>query len=127
MERKPLTKKLDKLLLQILRLRENNTCVKCGKRIKGCDSQTSHIVPKGNGASQRRWDLLNVVLMCYRCHLGWWHKNPLDAAEWFANKYPARNNYLRIYRGGKPMPIKTPQMESLVEIFRQKIKEFEND
>lgn len=28
------------------------------------------------------FDLDNVKTLCYRCHLHWWHKNPVEAKEW---------------------------------------------
>ena len=24
----------------------------------------------------------NVKLLCYHCHLNWWHKHPLEASVW---------------------------------------------
>lgn len=29
-----------------------------------------------------------------KCHLNWWHKNPIEAAEWFKETYPDR--YLKL-------------------------------
>lgn len=122
-ERKKLTEKLDGLVKQILRLRENFICEKCGKPVKDSDAQTGHIVAKDNGASWRRFDLLNVSLFCGRCHLGWWHKQPLDATEWYKDKYPARYEYLSKYRGGKPAKISTAEMYDLVEQYTEKLKD----
>ena len=33
-------------------------------------------------------------MLCYHCHLEWWHKNPLEAAEWFKGYSPERYEYL---------------------------------
>jgi len=123
-KRKKLTDRLDDLCRQVVRLRDNNQCQKCGKIIKGSDSHPCHVVAKGSGASQRRWDLLNMFLGCMKCHR-WWHDNPTESGKWFAEKFPARNAYLEIYRYGKPAKITIAQMENLVEIFKDKIKDLE--
>jgi len=123
-KRKKLTDRLDDLCRQVVRLRDNNQCQKCGKIIKGSDSHPCHVVAKGSGASQRRWDLLNIFLGCMKCHR-WWHDNPTESGKWFAEKFPARNAYLEIYRYGKPAKITIAQMENLVEIFKDKIKDLE--
>lgn len=125
-KRKKLTEKLDGLIRQIVRLRDDNRCQKCGKFIEGSDSQPCHVVPKGKGASLRRFDLLNIFLGCMHCHR-WWHENILDANDWFKEKFPTRYAYLEIYRGGKPCPISTAEMESLVETCEQKLKELKGE
>jgi 5-methylcytosine-specific restriction endonuclease McrA len=112
--RKRLTKRLDKALLEFVRKRDKNSCCKCGKPIKGSNSQPSHIVPKGNGASLRRFDPENILLMCTYCHLHWWHKDPLAAAKWFRKKYTERDKYLEKYRYGKTAEISTEEMETLL-------------
>ncbi len=119
-KRKKLTEKLDKLCLGIIRLRDKNTCQKCGKKIYGSNSHPCHVIPKGNGASMRRFDLLNIFLGCTHCHLQWWHLNILEAAQWFENRWPARSAYLEIYKGGKPAKITTEQMENLVVKLKEK-------
>ncbi len=118
-ERKKLTEKLDGLCREVVRLRDDNKCQRCGKAIEGGNSHTCHVIPKGNGASQRRFDLLNVFLGCFRCHR-WWHENPIESSFWFLGKFPARFHYLEIYRGGKPSPISTEQMKDLVEVLKEK-------
>jgi 5-methylcytosine-specific restriction endonuclease McrA len=125
-EREKLTIKLDELVKQILRLREDSICEKCDKYVEGPDAHTSHVVAKDNGASHRRFDLMNVSLLCKRCHLYWWHKSPLDASDWYKDKFPNRYEYLSKYRGGKPAKISTGEMEELVEEYTEKLKELNN-
>lgn len=124
-KRKRLTDRLDEVCLKVIRLRDDNKCQKCGKSVEGSDSQQSHVVAKGNGASLRRWDLLNIFLSCTKCHLYWWHKEVTEAGKWFAKKYPARESYLEIYRYGKPAKISTPDMEILYEVLKQKLKDLQ--
>jgi hypothetical protein len=33
---------------------------------------------------------LNMKVLCYHCHLNWWHKNPIEAGRWFESKFPER-------------------------------------
>lgn len=95
--RKRLIEKLDKASKQVVYLRDNYTCQKCGKYSK-TDYQASHVIPVSAG-NKLRWDPLNMKVMCYHCHLNWWHKNPMEAAEWFATKFPDRWKYLQENRG----------------------------
>ena len=120
-KRKKLTEKLDGLCRDIVRLRDDDICQKCRKKIYGSNSQPCHVVAKGNGANLRRFDLLNIFLGCMYCHR-WWHDNPTESGKWFANSFPARESYLEIYRGGKPATISTAQMESLVVKLEDKYK-----
>lgn len=125
-ERARLTDELDKLCLEIVRLRDENRCQKCGKEIEGSNSHPCHVVPKGKGASKRRFDLLNIFLGDI-CHHQWWHLNPLDANDWFKEKFPARYAYLEIYRGGKAAKISTEEMRNAVEIYKQKLQELKGE
>ena len=120
-ERKRLTDRLDELCREIIRLRDDNKCQKCGKEVKGSDSQPSHVVAKGKGASLRRFDLLNIKLLCFHHHR-WWHLNPTESGKWFAEKWPAREAYLEIYRYGKPASINMSEMRDMVVQYKQKLK-----
>jgi hypothetical protein len=41
-----------------------------------------------------RYDEKNVITLCYHCHLNWWHKNPIEAGEWFKNKFSENYEYI---------------------------------
>jgi hypothetical protein len=41
------------------------------------------------------WLLINLKTLCVACHLYWWHLNPLEAYEWFKQKYPDRYRQLK--------------------------------
>ena len=125
-KRKSLTNKLDDICREVIRLRDDNCCQRCGKTIKGSNSHPCHVVAKGNGASLRRWDLLNIFLGCMHCHR-WWHDNPTESGKWFAEKFPARDAYLEIYRGGKPAKISTADMEKLYEVLKEKANILRNE
>lgn len=83
---------LNKLLHEYLALRDKK-CLRCGKTES---LQLSHIYPKGR-YRKLEFDPDNVKLLCYSCHLGWWHKNPLQAADWLGTVIPKeRLNRLRL-------------------------------
>lgn len=95
--RQKLVLELDKLSKRIVYLRDNYTCQKCGKYSKS-DYQASHVIPVSAG-NKLRWEPLNMKVMCHHCHLNWWHKNPMEAAAWFSEKFPERWEYLQANRG----------------------------
>lgn len=96
--RKALVKKLDKLSKDVVRLRDGNTCQHCGKWVEGSGRHCSHVIPVSAG-HKLRWDPLNMKILCYHCHINWWHKNPMEAAKWFEETFPERWEYLQANRG----------------------------
>lgn len=96
-DRQKLIDQLDKLSKQLVYQRDNYTCQHCGKN-DGRDYQASHVIPVSAG-KKLRWDLLNMKVLCYHCHLNWWHKNPLEASDWFNRTFPDRAKYLEENRG----------------------------
>ena len=47
-------------------------------------------------------------------HMHWWHKNPLEASDWFINKFPERWEYLQELRYQK-LEIRTLEMVEFYE------------
>lgn len=77
-------KELDRLLREACFARDKNRCQVCGK------TETlapSHIYPKGR-YRRMRWDIDNVITFCFYHHIGWWHKNPIEAHEWLQEFLP---------------------------------------
>ena len=91
-KRQRLKKNLDDLIVELVKIRDNYTCQKCGKKVRGRNCHASHIVPKTRYAL--RWNIVNLKVLCYHCHINWWHKNPLEAQQWFKEKFPERYKYL---------------------------------
>ena len=89
-----LKEKLEKLLKEYIRKRDNMTCQWCGKVVQGSNCHVSHVIPKSHG-NVLRFDIMNLKILCFHCHLGCWHKNPIEAAEWFKGKFPLRWEYLQ--------------------------------
>ena len=70
------------LIHKIIELRDKK-CLRCGKP----DFQMSHIYPKGRYRSME-FDPDNIKALCFSCHLGWWHKNPMEARDWLVTVIP---------------------------------------
>lgn len=81
---------LDNVFSRIVRERDGK-CLKCGSLSA---LQCSHVVPRTYLSI--RWDLSNAITLCYRCHIHWWHKHPLEASRWFEDKWPGRYNELLV-------------------------------
>lgn len=71
-------KELNKLLAEVCFKRYGHRCLKCGQISY---VQISHIYPKGK-YRKLQFELSNLIPLCRGCHLYWWHKNPIEAAEW---------------------------------------------
>ena len=80
------TRALDQLCRDLVLARDGPRCRKChaeSKPGRGGALQSCHILPKGSYPALR-WELDNLITMCWSCHLGprGWHKNPIEAAKW---------------------------------------------
>jgi hypothetical protein len=60
-----------------IRMARNNTCEHC-KRTDG-KMEAAHIYGRSNKSV--RWDTLNILCLCFRCHLDF-TANPLDFETW---------------------------------------------
>jgi 5-methylcytosine-specific restriction endonuclease McrA len=92
--RQKLTKACDDLLRVVIRLRDEDTCQWCGKHVEGEDSHPHHIIRRAHSL-YLRWDLLNLVLLCKKCHAKYHHRET-DGLPWFQAKFPARWTYLDV-------------------------------
>lgn len=117
--RKQLITKLDKLSKEIVRQRDGNICQHCGKFVEGSNRHVSHVIPVSAG-NKLRWDVMNMKILCYHCHINWWHKNPIDAYEWFINKYPDRWEYLQRERGTYKFSL--GELEGLVDTLKERLQ-----
>lgn len=81
-----------KVAKKIVRIRDNNTCQKCFRNFGAL--HCSHVYPEGtyHGMSANP---LNMKVLCFQCHFLWWHKNPLEAKDWFVKKFPERYKKLK--------------------------------
>lgn len=91
--RSVLKKKLDKLVKDYVKQRDNYTCQRCNKIVEGTNCHASHVLPVGSHANMQ-FDPLNMKVLCYHDHINWWHKNPLESGEWYRQTFPERWAYL---------------------------------
>ena len=92
--RKTLRRKLNTLFTQAIIRRDESICQKCGKYVTGQNRHVSHVVPVSYSL-RMAYDMVNAKILCFHHHINWFHKNPLDAAEWYKTKFPKRWEYLQ--------------------------------
>ena len=88
--KRKLAKKMDVLISKIVRYRA--TCA-----VPGCESpslQCAHIYSRRN--LHLRFDLLNLLPLCYRHHIHWAHKEPVEFTQWLYKGFPDRMAYLEV-------------------------------
>lgn len=117
---KKLKKLCDTLVKQIVKIRDNFTCQKCGKKVSGSDCQGSHVIPVSAG-NKLAFDEMNLKVLCYHCHFNWWHKDPTAADKWFKEKFPERDAYLQANRG--ILQMKYTDFEELHERLKKRLEE----
>lgn len=103
-ERSKIVAKLIWTAKQIVYIRDKNTCQHCGRLVAGSNRQASHVHPV-SGGSPLRWDPLNMKVLCHHCHLNWWHKNPIESAEWFKKTFPDRYEYIQANKHPRDMSV----------------------
>ncbi len=77
--------------------RDGEVCLKCGTdgtRPRN-PLQAAHILPKGK-YPLLQFVLDNLLTLCYACHIGWAHKDPVGFLDWIEAKWPGRIQELRI-------------------------------
>jgi len=111
--RKTIRKNLDALVKKYVKERDKFICQHCGKHLAKANCHASHVVPVSAGLMWA-YDPVNIMVLCFHCHINWWHKNPLDAADWFKMAFPERWVYIEAH---KPIyetrPIKDFELEEL--------------
>ena len=90
------------LVKEIVSIRDKDICQKCGKKVYGSNRQRSHVIPVSAG-NKLAFDPMNIKILCFHDHMAWWHKNPLEAYEWFKTKFPERASYLEQNKGIQQM------------------------
>ena len=90
---KSVEKKLTALCYEYIKIRDKNTCQRCKKYVEGSNAHPSHVIPKSK-SKYLRWDDSNIKIMCFNCHIQWWHLNPLKAGIWFKETFNERANYV---------------------------------
>jgi 5-methylcytosine-specific restriction endonuclease McrA len=81
--------------------RDKNTCQHCLTSCVGSNRHASHVIPVSATGRLALYPI-NMKVLCYHCHLNWRHKNPTEAGEWFATKFPDRLKELRELQSNIP-------------------------
>ena len=113
-------KKVDIEFKKFIRMRDRK-CVHCGNPN---NLHASHCIPVSHG-NRLRYDEKNVITLCYHCHLNWWHKNPIEAGEWFKNKFPKNYAYIEVIKNERKK-FTASELEEKIKFYKQKIKELEH-
>lgn len=74
--------------------RDNHQCQKCGVKDTQKVLHLSHVYTQG-AHPELRLDPDNVKMLCHKCHMYWWHREVIEAKEWFAAKFPERLKRLK--------------------------------
>ena len=86
-------KKAVELAKKIAKERDGYVCQRCNKEVKGANAHGSHVFTAKAYPSISA-DPLNIKCLCYYCHFNWWHKEIMEAKDWFIKKFPERYEYL---------------------------------
>ena len=111
---KTVKRRIRAIIHDILVLRDG-CCQRCGRG--GSGLHASHVMNKGRWFNLE-FDLLNLKLLCYKCHINWWHKEPKEPSDWYIGKWPHRWEYLMDKRDDTTRP----DVDELLEI-EQGLKE----
>ena len=91
--KKTLKKKLESLVKEIIKIRDKKICQHCGINTDGTNCHASHVIPVSRDG-RLAFDPINLKVLCFHCHINWWHKFPTESGEWYKNKFPERLEYL---------------------------------
>uniref|UniRef100_A0A6M3XT22 Putative homing endonuclease n=1 Tax=viral metagenome TaxID=1070528 RepID=A0A6M3XT22_9ZZZZ len=85
-DKKYLKSQIMSLIRELIVLRDGEKCLRCGKTER---LQMSHIYPRGR-YGRMALDPDNIKLLCFACHLCWYHKNPIEAKDWLDSVIPKK-------------------------------------
>jgi 5-methylcytosine-specific restriction endonuclease McrA len=71
-------KEIKSLIKQYIILRDSEKCRRCGTTE---NLAASHIYSVGQH-KKLEFDIDNIILLCYKCHIHFWHKEPIAAGIW---------------------------------------------
>ena len=109
---------------QVVYARDKNICQHCWVACTWSNRHASHVIPVSATGRLALYPL-NMKVMCYHCHINWRHKNPIEAGEWFASKFPDRLQELRKLQLWLPMwSITLWELEEIEQIIVEQEKLF---
>ena len=90
---------LDLLIKAQMLERDGPACLRCKK--SNVVLQAAHVHSKGK-YPRLRFELDNLLTLCYGCHLHWAHKEPLEFTDWFRANWPDRADRLHSLKNTAP-------------------------
>jgi len=112
-------KRLEILVKDYVKVRDNYTCQRCGKKVEGSNCHASHVIPVSR-SGRLQFDPLNMKVLCYHDHINWWHKHPIEAGEWYTDTFPDRWEYLKAIHKQRLKPMKIDEIKEMIEHYRHK-------
>jgi 5-methylcytosine-specific restriction endonuclease McrA len=101
---------LDMLAKAVVIERDGKWRLRCGSTEQ---LHSSHIFPKSK-YPKLRFDIDNLKLLCFSCHIEWWHQYPEEAGDWIQTAIP-KDRYQRILK--RAMSVDTSRMNlKLIEL-----------
>ena len=105
-----------------IKLRDKNTCQKCGKQSDRMECSHIH----GRRHRTIRWDALNALTKCHGCHR-WWHENPTEAGQWFVDKFGEWREEILLEKKRSGMKVPKTEEKLISAHYREQIKLMEED
>lgn len=121
----PIRKEVEDLAKLLAKHRANWICQKClnGRRIEGSNCHGAHIIPVSHGNSLR-FDVNNILCLCFHHHISWLHKNPLEGADWLRQTFPDRIKYIE-ERKNKIVKYKYEDYVNMKQLLLEELKQYE--
>lgn len=115
-----LKKKLEVLVKAYVKQRDGYICQRCQKKVEGVNCHASHVIPVSR-SGYLQFEPLNMKVMCYNCHIGWWHKHPIEAGRWFTDTFPDRWEYLDNLHKQRLKPYNEAELQEKIAEYKQKV------
>jgi hypothetical protein len=117
-KRQRLINKIDKLVRERLLNERGEFCEYCGsqKRI-----QAAHIFPKGK-YPHLRFDLDNILLLCYHHHFFWAHSSPVDFTNWVIKRLGNRKFNKLVRKKNEIVKVGKFNLEEIYEFYKKEAR-----
>jgi len=112
-----LKKKLEKLVKDYVKKRDDYTCQRCGLVVEGANCHASHVIPVSR-SGYLQFDPLNMKVLCYHDHINWWHKHPVEAGKWFTDTFPERWKYLEELHIKRMKPMTEVELQEKIDFYK---------
>lgn len=118
-------KKLWIVFSRYIRLRDNHTCITCGRKNIGSGMHAGHFIPKVVGGLSLYFDETNVNAQCYRCNLNLGGYGAEYYRQMVAKYGQPKVDQLFYIRDGEQIVFNKKSYEVLTEYYEEKLKEKE--